>query len=532
MDHYYIDDLLDVDSEEYEDLTNDYIDLDGIDLPSFHEQHNGMMAYRRANDLNIMEELSNLASNCMITVFWQSFGDIKQLLFVCLCFRLISFSINQFCVKYNNTIDAKHSLSFIFGVYILHGMFNDIFFQFVTFLFLLAITAYIFHHILPSRKNSGIFISLGTVFLILITEMLYSNPTVWNRIRGILLLMSMKIISVLIDCDRKKRTSFPSMMEYLGYCFHPGTVAFGPWISLQQYVDSLCANHPLNFNWILCCFKSLLQTFLCLFLSDCICSYLFINESNVFSPAIFPIVANQWILSYESAISFHFSHYYVSYLAVTTCLLSGVGATTEPLKKEKTDDDYKVLSNDAPFKQKIVWSEFKIAKPLSVEIPRSMLNVVVAWNVPMSKWLKTYVFDSSRALGDFSAILFTYVASAMLHGLSFHLACILLSLAFYTYVEHVLRKKLSLIFNCPSIQARPKSSDDTTNASVWTHLFNFTWILINIMHLAYLGSMFQDENDESGSGGYSSHYTLAKWSQLGYASHIFAFTCFVINCLI
>ncbi|XP_074023761.1 protein-serine O-palmitoleoyltransferase porcupine [Numenius arquata] len=57
-----------------------------------------------------------------------------------------------------------------------------------------------------------------------------------------------------------------------------------------------------------------------------------------------------------------------------------------------------------------------------------MADVVTNWNLPMSRWLHTYVFQTARRLGTFAAVLGTYAASALLHGLSFHLAAVLLSL--------------------------------------------------------------------------------------------------------
>ncbi|KAG7279510.1 hypothetical protein CRUP_035896, partial [Coryphaenoides rupestris] len=65
-----------------------------------------------------------------------------------------------------------------------------------------------------------------------------------------------------------------------------------------------------------------------------------------------------------------------------------------------------------------------------------MVVVVTSWNIPMSRWLNTYIFKNAMKLGTFPAILVTYTASALLHGLSFHLGAVLLSLGFITYVEH------------------------------------------------------------------------------------------------
>ena len=72
----------------------------------------------------------------------------------------------------------------------------------------------------------------------------------------------------------------------------------------------------------------------------------------------------------------------------------------------------------------------------------------------MHRWLKQYVFKQTRTrLGPGPAVVMTYVASTLLHGLSGQLAAVLLSLGFYTWVEHSLREKLSNIMDA-SIGAR------------------------------------------------------------------------------
>ena len=87
-------------------------------------------------------------------------------------------------------------------------------------------------------------------------------------------------------------------------------------------------------------------------------------------------------------------------------------------------------------------------------MPRSLVEVVVSWNLPMHRWLKQYVFKQTRSrLGPGPAVLMTYLASTLLHGLSGQLAAVLLSLGFYTWVEHSLRDKLSNIMDA-SIGAR------------------------------------------------------------------------------
>ncbi|XP_047571346.1 protein-serine O-palmitoleoyltransferase porcupine isoform X6 [Lutra lutra] len=103
---------------------------------------------------------------------------------------------------------------------------------------------------------------------------------------------------------------------------------------------------------------------------------------------------------------------------------------------------------------RLLRKDLTVSKPLNVELPRSMVEVVTSWNLPMSYWLNNYVFKNALRLGTFSAVLVTYAASALLHGFSFHLAAVLLSLAFITYVEHVLRKRLARILSACVLSKR------------------------------------------------------------------------------
>lgn len=90
--------------------------------------------------------------------------------------------------------------------------------------------------------------------------------------------------------------------------------------------------------------------------------------------------------------------------------------------------------------------DMTVSKPLSVELPRSMVEVVTSWNVPMSSFLHTCefrsrarlgvifarilvyhsdtcppsglptdVFKSALKFGTFTAVMVTYTASALLH---------------------------------------------------------------------------------------------------------------------
>lgn len=84
--------------------------------------------------------------------------------------------------------------------------------------------------------------------------------------------------------------------------------------------------------------------------------------------------------------------------------------------------------------------DLRVSKPLSVEFPRSMAEVVTSWNVPMSSFLHSCEFESPAAFasclhsdalppschpadvfksalrfGTFAAVMMTYAASMLLH---------------------------------------------------------------------------------------------------------------------
>ncbi|CAE1268787.1 PORCN [Acanthosepion pharaonis] len=80
--------------------------------------------------------------------------------------------------------------------------------------------------------------------------------------------------------------------------------------------------------------------------------------------------------------------------------------------------------------------DLSVTRPSFIELPRSLVETVSNWNLPMHYWLKIYIFKNARPLGNFAAVLLTYGASSLLHGLNFQLAAVLLSLGFYSYIEH------------------------------------------------------------------------------------------------
>uniref|UniRef100_A0A672ZP32 Porcupine O-acyltransferase n=1 Tax=Sphaeramia orbicularis TaxID=375764 RepID=A0A672ZP32_9TELE len=391
----------------------------------------------------------------------------------------------------NLWVRSSKTLTGIYGLFL--------FFEFHV-LWVLFLSALCYLALLLTQRSSsrGLFLSAIILIFLLTGELHFIDLQTWHKIRGSQMVVAMKAISLAFDLDRGTVSSLPSPAEFLGYIFFVGTAVFGPWITFSSYMTST-QGKKLSWSWLQSSFLSLLKSQICLVVSTCIAPYLF--------PLFIPIHGNmvrgktrKWMRAYENAVSFHFSNYFVGHLSEGTTMLAGAGFTEE---KDNTRWDMSVV------------------KPLSVEVPRSMVLVVTSWNIPMSQWLKTYVFKNAMRLGTFPAILVTYTASALLHGLSFHLGAVLLSLGFITYVEHVLRKRLAAIFSS-CILSRPCPSDcgHQHKKEFWVMLLNMLFGFLTIFHLTYLGSMFDPGVDkEEVEKGYPAIHTIQRWSELNWASH-------------
>ncbi|KAL6458833.1 hypothetical protein MHYP_G00323050 [Metynnis hypsauchen] len=343
----------------------------------------------------------------------------------------------------------------------------------------------------PSSSR-GVFLSLTILIYMLLGELHIIDPEIWHKMRGSQMVVAMKAISLAFDLDRGAVSSFPTILEFLSYVCFVGTVIFGPWISFTNYRDAL-DGRKMSVAWFGKVALSFVKSQVCLVISTCVAPYLF----PYFIPIYGDGVPRRWLHAYETAVSFHFSNYFVSYLSETTIVMAGAGFSEH--------------------KDHLKW-DITVAKPLNIELPRSMVEVVTSWNLPMSRWLNKYVFKSALKLGTFPAILVTYTASALLHGLSFHLGAVLLSLGFITYVEHVLRKRLATIFNACILSKRcPSDCRHQNKKAVWVYGTNLFFSALSIFHLIYLGSLFDlDAEDEK---VYMASYTIQKWSELNWASH-------------
>ncbi|XP_064134321.1 protein-serine O-palmitoleoyltransferase porcupine isoform X3 [Loxodonta africana] len=362
------------------------------------------------------EFFQQLLQGCLLPTAQQGLDQIWLLLAICLACRLLW--------RLGLPSYLKHASTVAGGFFSLYHFFQ----LHMVWVVLLSLLCYLVLFLCRHSSHRGVFLSVTILIYLLMGEMHMVDTVTWHKMRGAQMIVAMKAVSLGFDLDRGEVGVVPSPVEFMGYLYFVGTIIFGPWISFHSYLQAV-QGRPLSCRWLQKVAWSLALALLCLVLSTCVGPYLF----PYFIPLDGDRLLQKWLRAYESAVSFHFSNYFVGFLSEATATLAGAGFTEE--------------------KDHLEW-DLTVSKPLNVELPRSMVEVVTSWNLPMSYWLNNYVFKNALRLGTFSAVLVTYAASALLHGFSFHLAAVLLSLAFITYVEHVLRKHLARILSACVLSKR------------------------------------------------------------------------------
>ncbi|KAM8934614.1 protein-serine O-palmitoleoyltransferase porcupine isoform 2-T2 [Pelodytes ibericus] len=442
------------------------------------------------------EFYEQLLHGCVFPTAQQGLEQIWVLLVICLVCRVLW--------RLDLPSHLKHLLTIVGGFFCLYHFFQ---LQMI-WVVLLSLLCYLVLFLCRHSHHRGVLLSITILIYLLMGEMHMVDTVSWHKMRGAQMIVAMKAVSLGFDVDSGVVRSIPSPVEFMGYVYFVGTVIFGPWISFPSYLQAV-KGRSLSLCWFgkVCC--SLGLCIFCLLISTCVSPYLF----PYFIPLYGERLLRKWLQAYENASSFHFSNYFVGFLSEVTTVLSGAGFSEE--------------------KDHIEW-DLSVSRPLNVEIPRSMVEVVSCWNLPMSRWLHSYVFKSSLRLGMFHAIIVTYAASALLHGLSFHLAAVLLSLGFITYVEHVLRKRLAVIFSaCILSKKCPPNCAHRHKKTLLVYLINGLFGVLALVHLTYLGSLFDSESDEAiEEEGYGMSHTIHKWSLLGWAGHWLTFGCWVFYRLI
>ncbi|XP_059171792.1 protein-serine O-palmitoleoyltransferase porcupine-like [Physella acuta] len=503
MDDFY-DDYMDPDM-----MSNDFSDLSQEELLELIASQGGqltpeMMEYLQAHHRHgkitpgVQERLpvSEVFQNCLIPTWTQATDMLLSLFIFCIVFRTIC-QVNHIGLKFLTVPQwVIHACSAILGILALKSFLSMDLLYLVTCCLLSYLVLMFVHK--WNRSLCGIAALVFIVTFSLICELLIVKPTLWHKIRGAHIILSMKIISLGVDIGEEGSVlNLPNIVEYMGYCFNVGTVVFGPWVSYRQYCQLLDKeSNPLSFTWAIKVLITSSLAMVSLIYSNCFTTWIILDD------------AWRWLLAYRDAQAFRFSHYFISFLSDATSSLTGIA-----------DKEESAL-------------QWNVVRPHNIEIPRSMVEVVTNWNLPMHYWLKTYVFKRVRPYGTFLAITLTYVASSLLHGLNFQLAAVLLSLGFYTYTEFVLRRRLSQIFDA-CIQARKckeKCEHKYTSKNPLVILTNLCLGALAVFHLAYLGLMFNNSDDQD--VGYTMSHTLEKWSSLQFLSHWVALGTFIFYWLI
>uniref|UniRef100_A0A8C7PJI2 Protein-serine O-palmitoleoyltransferase porcupine n=1 Tax=Oncorhynchus mykiss TaxID=8022 RepID=A0A8C7PJI2_ONCMY len=392
------------------------------------------------------EFFHELAEGCLLPTAQQGLEQVWQLLVICLLCRLLWILGLPSYVKHLSTVAG--------GFYALYLFFE----LHMVWVVLLSLLCYLILFLCRHSSNRATFLSITVLIYLLMGELHMMDTTTWHKMRGSQMVVAMKAISLAFDLDRGVVTNVPSPVEFMGYIYFVGTVIFGPWISFNSYREAI-EGRKLSFSWIWKVCVSWVKSQLCLVISNCVAPYLF----PYFIPIYGDKLLHNWLLAYENALSFHFSNYFVGYLSETSTTLAGAGFTEE--------------------KDNLKW-DMTVARPLHVEFPRSMVEVATSWNLPMSRWLSTFL---RRRLADILN------------------ACIL------------------------SKQCQPNCTHKSKKAP-WVYIINIAFSVLAVFHLAYLGSLFNssvDYMDDDEESGVANH-TIQKWSELSWASHWVTFGCWVL----
>lgn len=459
-----------------------------------------------------------LCAQCVVPAIGSTGNLLGNTLILCIIFRLFIVISNKIQVVPEAVLHTVCAICGVLPLIIFHedGDLYQLLLQIVLYPMFCYIVSIIC--ILTLKRHSSIVFSVIILFTLFYREC-FTNDSKWQKTKSAHMLMSMKAMAILFDIQSSKLNKFPSVPQYTGYMMCAGTVYLGPFLTFQEYSNAFSLSVYWNKTKVCRLLWKITISLLCFVLSICVVDWLFSqylstnNKSNS--------IINIFLTMYKQALEFRTGHYFVAYASTVFATVCG----------------YHSENN----------SEILVTHPLVMEWPRSLLHVVVHWNAPMHYWLKKYVFEEVLKYGNKNkkprnriiAVGTTYLVSSLLHGLERRLSAVLLSLAAYTYVEHRMRTKLASRFpNKFSYFAKNKyphhdsktylSSLNQYNWYFWS--INIMFTVLNIIHLAYLGSII----DMSVGNSYNTTYqeSFAPWSRVSYFSHFIMLFMFFISIIL
>lgn len=380
----------------------------------------------------------------------------------------------------------RHLASLILGLLVLWTFVKDKFLHFV----FLSVVGY-FGLLIAPEKRKGVVSSLFCVSFIMSCELVVFSTTEWHQIRGSIMIVVMKIISIGFDLDDSRLSQLPGVVEFGGFVLSPANSIFGPFVQYKMHLGIL-DDRPLSKAWFYRLFRCLALACFTFGFSVCVWPWIFRSDDH------------KWLHAFTVAASFRYSHYFVSYLSEATSVMCGIG--------------YVELESGSH------WGGISVASMENVELPRSLVEVATSWNMASHLFLKSYVYKPARRLGLFAAIFITYFASTLLHGLNFQLSAVILSLGMYAYIENVLRTKLAKKLNACVLARRSKTPHEFKYQEDvwWVMIINLLFSALAVFHLAYLGSPFQSDIPDLQEQGYSMEHAIGQWQHLDFASHFVA----------
>ncbi|KAG5673287.1 hypothetical protein PVAND_003347 [Polypedilum vanderplanki] len=427
-------------------------------------------------------ELSDILS-CGSTVLKQILKQISYLLVINLIYRVIrqTVSLPEFLKHLSSSLLGWLSTFIFFST----GNFYVLLLNFASYGFLKLLQIY-------QVKRQGLATIVFQIITIFTCEIIERETTTWQNLRGSALIISMKAISLAYDITSNKLNKLPSIYEYTGYMLCPANLVLGPFVSFLTY-KHMAKGMRFSIRHFLHVLVNSFLSIVFIFLSACFLNYLIADDAR-------------FIVTYRDAFIFRCSHYFVSFMSAAALLTSGIES------KDRASSDI---------------FGYQITRPLDIELPRSLVPVVISWNIPIHLWIKNYVFENLKRYGKFKAIVLTYLISSSLHGLQIQLAAVLLSIGIFSYVEFRLRNLLAEILDA-CVNANKCVLDEKgccitkgheyTTRHFWVKLINFTFGIFTVVLLAYLGVLLDTSVDNQNQ--FSFYSNLKKWYDLNFFGHI------------
>ncbi|KAL6743544.1 hypothetical protein Aduo_016571 [Ancylostoma duodenale] len=220
--------------------------------------------------------------------------------------------------------------------------------------------------VLSASQLKGFTITCACIASIVLFQY-FTSASEFVAVRGVVMVLSMKISSLAFD--KRDSAGVADVIPFCAYLANPATLIFGPFHTFQEFETTLNRKAPQEELLSFLYGTVLVVIAICLLIYSS-CMTIVVPEDSVFT-------------DYFTAQSFRTSHYFVSFLSQGLLALSGL--------------------------------RLAVCSPLSVEFPRSLVEVVITWNIPMHRYLHSYVYVNVIPYGTAAAIFASFAISSLLH---------------------------------------------------------------------------------------------------------------------